>query len=72
MDPTILVAVVVAAQVVYTAWAKYKTERPKALADSVTALSGAVDKRLEILLHQQEEEIDRLRKLVVELMSEQS
>jgi hypothetical protein len=63
VDPTILVALVVAAQVCYTAWVKYKTERPK----GVTALSGAVDERLKILLHRQEEEIDRLRNLVVQL-----
>ena len=61
MDPTVLVAVVVALQVLYQAWTKYRTEAPKAKADSVVALSGAIDKRLQILIDSQQEEIERLR-----------
>lgn len=70
MDPTILVAAVVAVQVMYTAWAKYKSERPKIIADSALALSGAVDSRLQMLIDEQKEEIARLSKLVMELRDE--
>ena len=61
MDPTVLVALVVAVQVIYQAWSKYRTERPKVVADSAASLSGAVDDRLRILINLQSEEIARLR-----------
>ena len=64
LDPTVLVAAVVAAQVVYQAWLKYRAERPKVLADSATALAGTVDKRLQMLLDSQDEEIARLRRML--------
>lgn len=77
MDPTIIVAILVTAQIVYQAWTKYKSESSKNATASVKAaaegdisLAGVVDGRLQRILDHQDARIQQLEEHQKRLESE--